>query len=352
MASPGEPNPEGDAVPNRTGGRRLRGALVLVMGCLAVLSPFFAGTLALLLVGLLLIVCGALEMFETFRASDESRRRSAYLSGALSVLAGILLLSRPELILRGLDWFVAGSFLIDGIGKIVAAHRARVAGRLWGGMLVSGLVNGALAVVLVARWPISGRAVIVILVGMRLLTAGWSMLLGREGPPPPVAEPPPGGLHPDRRLGLPPHEAFGKLAASLEAEDASRGWIDAGWCLTLVIVFFAIHFGRMHVAWSLVGMISPLVAALGDVGTALVLAFGILLPCRLAWRKLTRPLERRGWEYLLTRSDQGHGPGLPGRLSRPWLMARLRFSRRMAQMRHSPRAALSWGLQVGLPLTA
>jgi hypothetical protein len=33
-------------------------------------------------------------------------------------------------------------------------------------------------------------------------------------------------------------------------------------------------------------------------------------------------------------------------------MHRLRFSRRMAQMRTSPRAALRWGLQVGLPLTA
>ena len=40
MASPGELSPEIDAVPNRTRGRRLRGALVLVMGCLAVLSPF------------------------------------------------------------------------------------------------------------------------------------------------------------------------------------------------------------------------------------------------------------------------------------------------------------------------
>ena len=40
--------------------------------------------------------------------------------------------------------------------------------------------------------------------------------------------------------------------------------------------------GRMHVAWNLVGMVSPLVAVLGDVGTALLVAFGIILPGRLA----------------------------------------------------------------------
>ena len=39
-------------------GRRARGVVVLVMGGLAVLSPFMAGTLALLLVGPFLIACG------------------------------------------------------------------------------------------------------------------------------------------------------------------------------------------------------------------------------------------------------------------------------------------------------
>src|SRR5262249_33988214 len=150
----------------------------------------------------------------------------------------------------------------------------------------------------------------------------------------------------------PPHPEFSKLEASLKTEDEGRRRIDAAWCWTFVIVFFAIHIGRMRVDWNLVGMVSPLVAVLGDVGTALLLAFGILLPCRLAWRKLTRPVERRGWGRLLARSDQGRGPGLLGRLYRPWLVRRLRFSRRFSKMLYSPRAALRWGLQVGLPLTA
>src|SRR5439155_17819361 len=55
---------------------------------------------------------------------------------------------------------------------------------------------------------------------------------------------------------------------------------------------------------------------------------------------------------LLARLDQGRGPGLTGRLHRGWLVRRLRFSWRMANMRRSPRIALRWGLQVGLPVTA
>jgi len=331
---------------------RGRGVLILLMGCLAIASAFFAGTLALFLVGLLLIVCGVLEMLETFQVSDEARLRSTYWSGALSVLAGILLLAQPQLILRGLALLLAGSFLIDGTSKVVAAFRMRAAGASRAWMLVSGLVNVVLCVILVTRWPVSGLEIVVILVGIRMLTAGWSMLLGRGDWLGPVAETPQAGSHPDERLKLPAHAEFGVLAASLRTEEEGRRWIDAYWCWTFVMVFFAIHIGRMNVAWNLVGMVSPLVAVLGDVGTALVAAFGIILPCRLAWRKLTRPLERRGWERLLARIDQGRRPGLISRLYSGWLMGRLRFSRRMAQVRRSPRAALRWGLQVGLPVTA
>jgi uncharacterized membrane protein HdeD (DUF308 family) len=322
------------------------------MGCLAVLSPFIAGTLALLLVGMLLIASGILEMLETFQADQERERRSAYLSGALSVLAGILLLAQPELLLRGLAVFVAGIFLVDGVSKLIAAARTRASGASWRGRLVSGVINVGLALVLLARWPVSGNAVIAILVGFHMLAAGWPMLLGRELKPGPIAEPPPRGLHPDRRLGLPPNPAFAALEESLPAEEASQRWTNAVWCCTFVLVFFAIHIGRMHVEWNLVGTLAPLVATAGDVGTALVIAFGLILPCRLAWRKMTRPVERRAWERQLARSDQGRGPGLLGGVWRVWLTGRLRFSWRMARARYSPPAALGWGLQVGLPATA
>ncbi len=331
---------------------RLRGGLLLVMGCLAILAPFFAGHLALLLCGLLLIACGVLEMLETFQADDEVRRRSAYLSGAFSVLAGILLLAQPQLLLRGLDLFVAGSFFLDGIGKTAAAIRARSAGASWRWLLAGGLVNGLLGLMLAVHWPITGRAVVLVVVGIRMLTAGWSMLLGRERKRKPDTEPAPRGLHPDRRLGLPPHPEFAAFEESLPKDEATHRWLNAVWCWTFVVVFFAIHIGRMHVEWNLVGMIAPLVASAGDVATALLLAFGIILPCRLAWRKLTRPVERRAWQRLLACGEDGRRPGLSGRLCRAWLKARLRFSWQMARVRQSPRAALSWGLRVGLPAAA
>src|SRR5262249_27392538 len=151
---------------------------------------------------------------------------------------------------------------------------------------------------------------------------------------------------------LPPHPAFATLNASLTTEEDRRRSVDAYWCSVFVILFFAIHAGRMRSDWTPVGMIDPLVAVAGDVGMALLLAFGLILPVRLACRKLTRPLERRGWRHVLAGMEQGRSPGLVGRLYGGWLTARLRFARRTAQMRRSPGAALRWGLRVGLPVLA
>jgi uncharacterized membrane protein HdeD (DUF308 family) len=331
------------------GKRRVRAVLVLLMGCLAIVAPFLAGPLALFLVGLLLIGCGVLEMLECFRAPDSSLR-STYLGGGLSILAGILLLNQPELMLKGVSLVLAVSFLLDGVGKGIASLRAKLAGTAWAWLLAAGAVNVGLALILVTNWPIAGWPVLGIVVGIRMLTSGWSMLLGLQttlG----AAESSP-DQHPDLRLRLPPHPAFATLSASLKEQEAARRFLNAYWCWIFVLVFFAIHIGRMRVYWTLVGMIDPLVVVAGDVGVALLLAFCLVLPVRLAWRKLTRPLERRGWQRMLAGMDQGRSPGLMGRLSRGWLTGRLCFARRVSQMRHSPPAALRWGLQVGLPLSA
>jgi uncharacterized membrane protein HdeD (DUF308 family) len=320
------------------------------MGCLAIVAPFFAGSLGLFLTGILLIVCGVLEMLETFRSGDSSSTRWNYLSGEMSILAGILLLNKPELMLRAVALFLAVIFVLDGIGKGIACWRARKAGSGWIGLLVIGVVKVALAVMLVVRWPISDWPIVAIVVGIHMLTAGWSILLGRQILPSAAVIPP--DQHPDGKMKLPSHPAIAALNATLNSQYDNRRSNDARWCWVFIIVFFAIHIGRMRVYWDPVGMIDPLIAVAGDVGIALVLAFCVILPVRLGWRKLTRPLERRGWKQALARIDQGTSPGFMGRLSQGWLKGRLRFAGLLGRIRRAPRDALAWGLRAGLPITA
>jgi hypothetical protein len=216
--------------------------------------------------------------------------------------------------------------------------------------LMDGLINGALGVAIAVQWPLSGAWALGFYVGVRLLSTGWALLLGRTG------ESANGDdalrRHPDTGLGLPPHAEFAKLRAELAAADQAHSGTDRYWRGAFLVTFFAIHFGRMDAEWNLVGFLSPGVAVLGDICFALILTYGLVIPVLLGWRSLTRPLERRAWARLLARIDAGRGPGLPLRLVRPWLVRRLRFSLRMSAARRSPTAAIGRGLQLGLPVIA
>src|SRR5262249_46505644 len=159
-----------------------------------------------------------LEMLESFRAPDSSLR-STYLGGGLSILAGILLLNEPELILKGVSLVLAVSFLLDGVGKGIASLRAKLAGTAWAWLLVAGTGTAAPPRVRLPGCPGSGRAVLGVVVGIRMLTSGWSMLLGREAPLDPAEASP--DQPPDLRLRLPPHPAFATLNASLKDQEAA-----------------------------------------------------------------------------------------------------------------------------------
>jgi uncharacterized membrane protein HdeD (DUF308 family) len=319
------------------------------MGCLALAAPFFAGPMTFLLIGVLAIVSGVLEMLEGLRVSDDTQLRSAYLSCEVSIIAGILLVSVPALVLRGLALLLAATFCMDGLGKLGASVRARWAGAAWSWLALTGILNICLALMLVTRWPIKDWSVVAFVVGIRMLTAGWSMLRGRHAAP--LAWTLPSDAHADVHLGLPPHRIFATLNESADASDRNRRGIDAWWCGVFLLLFFVIHVGRMRVSWNAVGMIAPLAAVAGDLAVALAFAFVVVLPARLTWRKLSHPLERRAWQSVLALPDDAR-VGILGRLERFWLTSRLRFARRLARMRHSPRAALGWGLKVGLPITA
>jgi uncharacterized membrane protein HdeD (DUF308 family) len=324
----------------------------LALGCLAMAIPFIADSAATDLLGLVVLVSGVSELWNAFSIRGEHTRWSAFLGGGLSILIGGLLLAAPILVASALAWLLGGSFIADGLSKLLAARRNR-SQQVARGTEIWGLINIALGGLIVWQWPLSGTQASGIYVGLRILLAGWTRLMTTSAEPAESEEPAPeGGPHPDRRLGLEPHPQLTQFVSVVQAEEEGRRRIDWYWQCTFVATFFAIHVGRMDAAWTLVGLSGPFIAVLGDLVYALILALGILTPLQLAWRTVTRPLERRVWTGMLERLTQGRDRGLRFRLSRIWLLARLRFAIRVQRAYISPTAAIRRGLQVGLPLTA
>jgi len=85
----------------------------------------------------------------------------------------------------------------------------------------------------------------------------------------------------------------------------------------------------------------------------MVFALLIMLPVRLVWRRVTRPVERLAWSLHF---DAKEGTAKMNRvgdwLLRRWLEARFRFSLRLRECRASLPFALILLLWLGLPVTA
>jgi uncharacterized membrane protein HdeD (DUF308 family) len=330
--------------------RLLLGFPVLLLGGLALAAPLAGGKIAPFVLGILILGSGVIQTIQAFTLSDRRSGNAAFFGGAVSMLAGGLLLARFTLVLTALTLLLGLTWLIDGMNKVVTAVRRRQE-LGWSWELIDGLINVVLGLAIARQWPLSGVWSLSTLVGLRILSAGWSILFGRaDTPPAPGAEA--AELHPDQRLHLPPHPEIGKIRATLSEEEAARWQTDRYWRWMFILTFFAIHVGRMDTEWNLVGLFSPAVAVVGDIGIALVLAFGLVLPVRLAWRILTRGLERRAWHRYLALVDQGRDSGGFFRPIRRWLVGRMRFALRLSGARRSPTGALGRGLQVGLPLAA
>jgi hypothetical protein len=128
---------------------------------------------------------------------------------------------------------------------------------------------------------------------------------------------------------------------------------DLLWMLTLMAVFLAIHVGRMPITDSLLGISSPFVATAGDLLMAVVFAMLLVLPVRLLWRRLTRPIERFAWAlHVGAKTDGAPMNRVADRLMGRWLEGRFGFAMRLSEARASLPAALILLLRLGLPVTA
>lgn len=292
---------------------------------------------------------GLLEVFHAYRVSNRERSNAAFLSSVMSILAGLLLLSHSKLVITGQAVLLGLSFGIDGFGQVIAALRSRDKPG-WFSHFTDGVISVLLGVAIAMQWPVSGIVSLGLTVGLRLISSGWAMILGRSDSPP-VSEVDLHRMHPNTGLGLPAHDTFARLREAVEKEILTRRSIDRYWWIVFLVVFFAIHVGRMDAEWNLVGFISPGVAVVGDVLYALLLSWGVVLPVRLGWRKLTSSLERRAWMRKLAQQGD-EALSLRRSLVDTWLHRRFRFALQYSQARNSPTSAFAWGLHIGLPLTA
>jgi uncharacterized membrane protein HdeD (DUF308 family)/3',5'-cyclic AMP phosphodiesterase CpdA len=318
------------------------GTIALALAGLAAAAPILLGPGALRLVGTVLTLAGLLEALHCFRRVRQDVQRSAYASAGLTFTMGLLVLGAPGLAETALPMLLGASFVIDAVQRAVGLRRRQDRRTtLTISLAVAG--NLAMALVLLVLWRRSTIWTIAITGALRIVGVGWNM----------VTSPPPsrGAATMIRHFGLPDHPDVIRLGERLAREESARRPYDRRWIFALVAILFATHVGRMQADWTLVGLLAPIFAVVGDLAAAMLLAVGVMGPIRLALRRATWPLERRGWSRLVASSIE-RPPRLLDRLLRLYLVRNLRIWIRFHQMRDSLPLVVERALMMSLPVVA
>ena len=326
---------------------RVRGVLLFVLGAVAVLAPLSSSVWGVAIVGVAIFLSGVVELIDAWVSGG---RNLHFSSGAFSVLAGALISFQTAFVFSGLLMLTSAVLLADGAVNVTRSLRGHGSGsRLWD--FVNGGANILLALIVWLLRDTLGPTGFGVILGFRMAASGWQAIFA------------PASLdadefdriedeHPNRSLGLGPHPVIGFIHRQAIADAGQRSPSDIYWSVIFVVVFFAIHVGRLDAEWTLLGMLSPAVATLGDVIVSLVLSIIVIYPLDLALQRLTRPAERLVWRRMLHDTSPNDAQRWSERGLRFWAERRLHRNVARDLENNTLHGAVGQAIRAGLPLTA
>jgi uncharacterized membrane protein HdeD (DUF308 family) len=164
-----------DSIKANATGMTLLGIAMLILGALAVAAPLWTGVAVALLVGLLVLAAGIAQCAFSFQAGSFGQKLLGLLLGLLTAICGVVMVAHPVLHLSFLTLAIAAYFLVAGLFEAISALGVRPL-RGWGWILVGGLLSVLLGGFIWAQWPLSGAWAIGVLVGIKVMFLGATMV--------------------------------------------------------------------------------------------------------------------------------------------------------------------------------
>ncbi len=155
------------------------GLVCIALGLFAIAMPYVATMAVELTIGWLLVIGGVFGLLATFSGGQSTPGFWwSLLVAIVYLLAGVALLWHPVAGTVTLTLILTAYLIAGGITKVVMSVNMRnVIPKAWGWMLFSGLVDIALAVLILSGWPGSAGWVIGLLVGINLLMTGIALVI-------------------------------------------------------------------------------------------------------------------------------------------------------------------------------
>mgnify|MGYP006275721775 CR=1 FL=1 len=168
-------------LPNLPAGRwlRLYAIAMLVLGSLAVIFSFWASLSVTLFLGWILLFAGVAKGIKAVQTPSLGASIPRILLAVLYVAGGLFVLRYP---LEGDFWLTYGLGLMlmtEGVllGIFGWQNRRELASSRW--FIFDGIGTSLLGLLVVAFWPFDATWVLGTLVGISLISSGWTTLLAR-----------------------------------------------------------------------------------------------------------------------------------------------------------------------------
>src|SRR5271165_1598242 len=152
------------------------GVSLIILGMLAVGSPFLAAVAVNAVLAWLIVLAGVVHLTVAFHTREAGSLIWRLLVGLAYIVFGGYLIARPALGVASLTLLLASLFLVEGVLNIVHFFRARsVQGSSW--LLIDGIITLLLGLMIYVQWPSSSAWAIGTLVGVSMIVSGVTRVM-------------------------------------------------------------------------------------------------------------------------------------------------------------------------------
>jgi uncharacterized membrane protein HdeD (DUF308 family) len=152
------------------------GVLLIILGMLAIGSPFLAAIAVNGFIAWLIVMAGVVHLILAFHAHGAGSLIWKLLVGLAYLFFGGYLIVHPVLGVASLTLVLASLFLIEGILNIILFFKMRsVGGSSW--VLLDGIITLLLGLMIYMQWPSSSVWAMGTLVGVSMIISGVTRLM-------------------------------------------------------------------------------------------------------------------------------------------------------------------------------
>lgn len=164
-----------------------QGGAMIVVGILALLAPFAATLATTIFFGWLMIFSGVVGTIAAFQAKGAPGFWSSVLLAVLAFILGVVIIIDPIAGSVTLTWMLAMYFLLSGAFNFTIANALKTSTRRSVWLVISGIIDIALAIFLVSGLPGTAVWAIGLFLGVSLVSSGLALVLAaldaRRRPP-------------------------------------------------------------------------------------------------------------------------------------------------------------------------